>query len=156
MKDRKHRAIAGGIEEFVGVPTGGECAGFRFTVADDAADDQIRIVEGGAIGVGQRITQFAAFMDRAGRFRRYVTGNSVRPGELAKQPLQSVPAALDRRIALGVRPFEIAVRHDARTAMARTDDVDHVQIVVLDQPVKVDVKKIQSRSSFPNARANAA
>ena len=151
MKDRKHRAVARGIEEFVGVPTGGERAGFRFAVADDAADDQVGIVEGGAIGVSQRIAEFAAFMDRAGRFRRDVAGNSVGPGKLAKQPLQSVPAAFDRRIVLGVRAFQIAVRHDARTAVARTDDVDHVQIVVLDQPVEVDVEEIQPRRRAPMA-----
>src|SRR5580704_2173539 len=102
MKDREHRAIARGIEKFVGVPTGGEGAGFRFAVADDAADDEIRIVEGRAVGVSQRIAKFAAFMNRAGGFRRNVARYSVRPGELPKQPLQSVLAALDCRIALGV------------------------------------------------------
>ena len=111
MKDRKNRAIARGIQELVGVPTGGQRTGFRLAVADDAGDDQIRIVEGGAIGVDQRITQFSAFVNRAGRFRRYVTGNSVRPGELAEEPVQSVPAALNRRIALGVRALQIGLRH---------------------------------------------
>ena len=101
--------------------------------------------------MSQRIAQFAAFMDRAGRFRRDVAGNPVGPGKLAEQPLQSVPAALDRWIALRVRTFEIAVRHDARTAVARTDDVDHVQIIVFDQPIEMDVKEIQScrRSPMP-------
>jgi hypothetical protein len=33
MKDRKHGAIPRGIEELVGVPTGGERAGFRLSVA---------------------------------------------------------------------------------------------------------------------------
>jgi hypothetical protein len=88
MKDRQHGAIARGIEELVGVPAGGQRAGFGLAVADDAGDDQIRVVEGGAIGMGQRIAQFAAFMDRARRFRRDVAGNAVRPGELAEQPLQ--------------------------------------------------------------------
>ena len=53
MKDRKNRAIARGIQKLVGVPTGGKRAGFRLAVADDAGDDQIRIVEGRAIGVDQ-------------------------------------------------------------------------------------------------------
>jgi len=83
-------------------------------------------------------------MNGARSFRRYVAGNSVGPGELAKQPLQSIAAALDCRITLGVRSFEIAVRHDARSAMARTDHVDHVQIIVLDQPVEMDIEEIQS------------
>jgi hypothetical protein len=149
MKDRKHRAIARRVQKFVGVPTGGERAGFRFAVAYDATDDQIRIVERRAIGVRQRITEFAAFMNGARSFRRYMAGNSVRPGELAKQPLQPIPAALDRRITLGVRSFEIAVRHDARAAVARTNDVDHVQIIVLDQPVEMDIEEIQSCCRSP-------
>ena len=63
MKDRKHRAIAGRVEEFVGVPTGGERAGLRFTITDDATDDEIRVVERGAISVCQRIAEFTTFMD---------------------------------------------------------------------------------------------
>ena len=63
MKDRKYGAITRGIKELVGVPTGGERTGFGFSVANDATDDQIRVVEGGAIGMGQRIAEFAAFMN---------------------------------------------------------------------------------------------
>ena len=156
MQDRQHRAVARRVEKLVGVPAGGQRAGFRLAVADDAGDDQIGIVEGRAIGVQQRIAQFAALMDRARRFRRDMAGNAVRPGELAEQPLQPVPAALDRRIALGIRPFQIGVRHHARPAVARTDDVDHVQIVFFDQPVEVDIEKVQSRRRSPMARAAAA
>jgi len=50
---RKNRAIARGVQKFVGVPTGGQRTSFRLAVADDAGDNQIRIVESGAIGVGQ-------------------------------------------------------------------------------------------------------
>src|SRR5476649_1286656 len=106
MKDGKHRAIARRIEKFVGVPAGSQRSRFSLAVADDATDDQIRIVEGRAIGVSQGIAEFPAFMDGARGFRRNVARYSVRPGELPKQPLQSVPAALDCRIALRVRPFE--------------------------------------------------
>ena len=108
---RKNRAIARGVQKFVGVPTCGQRASFRFAVADDAGDDQIRIVEGGAIGMDQGIAQLTAFVNGAGSFRRYMTGNSVRPGELAKEPMQSVPAALNRRIALRVGPLQIGLRH---------------------------------------------
>ena len=51
MQDRQHRAVARGVEEFVGVPTCRKRTGFGFAVADDAGDDQIGIVEGRAIGV---------------------------------------------------------------------------------------------------------
>ena len=63
MKDRKHRAIARGIEKFVGVPAGSQSAGFGFAIADDASDDQVRIVESRAIGVRQRIAEFAALVN---------------------------------------------------------------------------------------------
>ena len=121
----------------------------RLAVADDAGDDQIRVVEGGPIRVDQRIAQLSAFMNRARSLGRDVTRNSVRPRELAKEPLQSVAAALDRRIVLGVRPFQIALRHDARPAMAGTDDVHHVEIVLLDQPVEMDIEKVQPRGRAP-------
>ena len=63
MQDRKNRAVTRGIEKLVGVPARGQCARFRLAVADHAGDDQIRIVERGAIGVDQGIAQFAAFMN---------------------------------------------------------------------------------------------
>src|SRR3984885_16035750 len=88
-------------------------------------------------------------MNRARSFRRYMTGNSVRPGELAKQPLQPIPVALDRRIALGVGAFEIGHRYDARATMTRTDDIHHVQVVLFDQPVEVDIEKVQSGGRTP-------
>src|ERR1700678_3332355 len=91
-------------------------------------------------------------MNRARSFRRYVTGNSVRPGELAKQPMQSIPVALDRRIAFGVRPLEIGHRYDARATMTWTDDIHHVQIVLFDQPVEVDIEKVQSWRRTPVAK----
>ena len=66
--------------------------------------------------------------------------------------MQSIPIALDRRIAFGVRAFEIGHRHDARATMTRTDDVHHVQIVLFDQPVEVDIEKVQSRRRAPMAK----
>ena len=149
MQDRQHRAVACRVQEFVGVPARGQRPGFRLAVADDAGDDQIRIVEGRAIGMQQRIAQFAALVDGAGRFRRHVTGDPVGPGELPEQAQHAAPAALDGGIALGVRAFQVGLRHDPRTAMAGTDDVDHVQVVFLDQPVEVDVEEVQSRRRAP-------
>ena len=151
MKDRKYRAIACRIQKLVGVPAGRQGAGFGLAVADDAGDDQIRIVESGTISMDQGIAQFPTFMDRARRFRRHVTGNSIRPGELPEQPMQSAPVTLDRGVSLGIRPFQISVRHDTRTAMAGANDVDHVEVIILDQPVQMDIDEIQSRGRAPMA-----
>ena len=39
--------------------------------------------------------------------------------------------------------------HDAGTAMTRSNDIDHVQIVVLDQSVEVHIEEIKSRRRSP-------
>src|SRR5271169_1737559 len=70
MKDRKNRTVTRRIEKLVGVPARGKCARFRFAVADNAGDDQIRIVESGAICMNERITELAPFVDRTRSFRR--------------------------------------------------------------------------------------
>ncbi len=101
-------------------------------VTDDAGHDQLRIVEGRTVSVEQRIAQFTALVDRTWSFRRDVARNSVGPGELAEEPSQSVPIALNRRIALSVRSFQIGLRHQTRAAMTRADDVHHAQVVLFD------------------------
>ena len=53
MKNWKNGTIARGVQEFVGVPTGGESARFRFAIANNTGDDQLGIVERGPIGVDQ-------------------------------------------------------------------------------------------------------
>ena len=51
VEDRQDRAIAGGIQKLVGMPTGGTRAGLGFSIAHHAADEQVRIIKGGAIGM---------------------------------------------------------------------------------------------------------
>jgi len=55
MKDGKHRPIARGIQKLVGMPTGGERSRLALAVTNDAAGDQVGIVEDRAVGVHQRI-----------------------------------------------------------------------------------------------------
>ena len=113
VKNRKHRAIARGIEEFVGVPAGGQRAGLRFAVADHATGDQAGIVENRAVGVQQRITQLAAFMNGAGRFRRGVAGDAARKRELLEQPLHALGVSGDVGKQFRIRTLQIRVRHHA-------------------------------------------
>ena len=51
VQDWEHGAVVHGVEELVGVPAGGERAGFGLAVADDTGHEQIGIVEGRAVGV---------------------------------------------------------------------------------------------------------
>ena len=64
------RAVARRVQELVRVPTGRQRAGLGFAIADHAAGDQIGIIEDRAMRVQQRVAEFPAFVDGAGRFRR--------------------------------------------------------------------------------------
>ena len=116
------------------------------------AHNQVGIVERRAKSVHQRIAEFAAFVDRPRRLRRHVAGYPVGPTELPEQPLDSVAVLLDVGIDLGVGTFQVGVGHQPRTAMSRPDDVNHVQIALADQPVPVQVKKVQPRRRSPVAQ----
>ncbi|GIW07487.1 MAG: hypothetical protein KatS3mg060_2292 [Dehalococcoidia bacterium] len=48
------------------MPARGERAGLRLAVAHHAGHDQVRVVEGGAEGVRERVAELAALVDRAG------------------------------------------------------------------------------------------
>ncbi len=45
------------------MPAGGQRAGLRFAVADDAGDDQVWVVEGRAVGMREGVTKLAAFVN---------------------------------------------------------------------------------------------
>ena len=56
MQDRQHRAVADRVEELVRVPRRRQRPGLGLAVADHAGDDQIRVVEGGAVRVATAST----------------------------------------------------------------------------------------------------
>src|SRR6266516_4812658 len=49
----------------------------RLVVAHNACDNQVRVVECGAVRVGKSIAEFAALMNGARRFRRRMARNST-------------------------------------------------------------------------------
>ena len=85
VQDRQHGAVVGGVEELVGVPARGQRSGLRLAVADDAADEQVRVVEHRAVGVHERVAQLAALVDRPRRLGRDVAGDAAGERELAEQ-----------------------------------------------------------------------
>ena len=89
VEDRQHRAVALGIEELVRMPAGRQRSGLGLTVADDGADEQIGVVERGAVGVRERVPELATLVDRARRLRRDVAGDAARERELAEERPQA-------------------------------------------------------------------
>src|SRR5262245_47553766 len=102
-----------------------------------------------AIGVGERITQLTAFMDRTRSLRGNMTWNAIGPRELPEKTSQALTAALHNRIRLRVGALEVAMRHKPGAAMPRAYDINHVQIVLFDQSIKVNIDKVQSRCRAP-------
>ena len=126
-----------------------ERARLGLAVADDAGDDQPRVVERRAEGVAQRIAELAALVDRTRRGGRHVARNAAREGELGEQLLQPILILADVGIDLAVAALEIGVGHQRRAAMAGAGDVEHVEIVRFDHPVQVDVDEVLTRRGAP-------
>ena len=91
------------------MPARRERSGLRLSVTDHARDHQVRIVEGRAVGVHQRIAELAALMDRPWRLGRDVTGDTPGKGELAEQLSHPVSVLHDAGVDLAVGAFQIGI-----------------------------------------------
>ena len=149
MQNRQHGTVADGIQELVGMPRRRERAGLRFAIADHTGDDQVRVVEHGAERVAERVAELPALVDRSRTLRGGMTGNSARKRELRKELLESGLIAADVGIDFAVGPFEIRVTHDCRTAVAGAGDIDHVEVIFLDDPIQMDVNEVLTGCRTP-------
>src|SRR5919198_315629 len=145
VQDRQHGAVGTRIQELGRMPARGERARLGLSVADNAGDDQVGVVECSAERMRERVAELAAFVDRAGRLGRGVARDSARKRELAEQLPQALFVLRHMRIELAVRAFEVGIRDDSRATMAWTRDVDRVQVAGADCAVDVDVDKVEAR-----------
>jgi hypothetical protein len=144
MQDRQHGAVAGGVQELVRVPARRQRPGLRLAVADDAGDEQVRVVERSAERVDERVAELAALVDRSRHLRGDVARDSAGKRELTKEPSHALFVRADIRVELGVGALEIGIRHEARSAVARAGDVDRAQVARPDRTVEVDVDQVQA------------
>ncbi len=89
------------------MPTRRKGAGFGF--ADYTANQQVGIIEGRTVSVRQRIAEFAALMNRTGRFGRDMGGDAAGKRELLEQLLHSFGVLRDVGVDLAVSAFQIGV-----------------------------------------------
>ena len=144
VQDGEDGAVGPRVQELVRVPARRQRPGLGLAVADDAADEQVGVVVGGAVRVRERVPELAALVDRAGRLGRGVARDPARERELAEQLAQPVLARADVRVELGVRALEVGVRDDPRPAVARPGDVDRVQLPGADRAVQVHPDQVQA------------
>ncbi len=149
VEDRQDGAVVDGVEELVRVPGGGERPGLGLAVADDAGDEEIRVVEGGAVGVGEGVAQFPALVDRAGDVGGDVAGDATGEGELLEEAGHAVGVARDVPVDLAPAALQPGVGDDGRAAVAGSPDGEGGQVAVLDHPVEVGVHEVQPRRGAP-------
>src|SRR5271157_5635628 len=111
--------------------------GLRLAISNDSSNDQLGIVESGATRVGQHIPKFSALMNGAWRFGSAVAPDASGKRKLLEELAQAFEVFALVGIHLGVRSFQITGSQNTRGAVSWSGEKDHVEIVFLDQPVKV-------------------
>ena len=151
VQDRQYRTVGDRIEQLVGLPGSRQRPGLRLAVADDAGDDQVGVVEGRAEGMAERIAQFAAFVDRPGGGGCHMAGNAARKRELLEQLFQAGFVPGDVRVDVAPGAFEVDIADDRRAAVTGAGKVEHVQVVLVDDPVQVNIDEILAWRRAPVA-----
>src|SRR4030095_11315840 len=126
-----------------------QCSRFRLTITDDGGNNLVWIVKCRSVSVRQGISEFATLMNGAGSLRRYVTGNSSGKRKLLKEPLHTLFICRDVRVNLTIGSFQVGISDESRPAVTWPRDVNHVEIVLLDKPVQVNVNEVQTRRRSP-------
>src|SRR5260221_10665165 len=89
MQNGKHGAVAGWIQELVGVPARGERSRLGLAIAHHATNEQVRIVECGAVSVSKGVSKFAAFVNGTRRRTWILPCSRLRRSEEHTSELQS-------------------------------------------------------------------
>ena len=149
VQDRQHGAVGQRIEHLGGLPCGRQRSRFRLPVAHDASHDQIGIVEHRTEGMAERVAELPALVNRSRRGRRYMAGDSTRKRELLEQLLQPGFVLSDIRIHLAPRSLKIHIAHDRWPAVTGTGDVEHVEVILLDDPIQMHVDEVLAGCRAP-------
>ena len=151
VQDRQDDAVGERVHELVGLPGRGERAGLGLAVAHHGHREQARVVEDGAVGVGERVAELAALVDGAGGLGRVVAGDAAGVGELAEELLQAGLVVGDVRADLTVGAVEQGLRGAGRAAVAGAHQEDGVLLVVGDEAVDVAEEEVDARRGAPVA-----
>src|SRR5450756_2140262 len=102
--------------------------------------------------MAERIAQLTALVDRARALWRCVAGDASGKRKLNKELPKPRLVLADVGIDLAVSALEIRVADNRRTAVPGAGDVNHVEVVFLDDPVQVHVDEVLPRGRAPVAQ----
>src|SRR5262249_12340895 len=80
-------------------------------------------------------------MDTPGGFGSGVAANAAGERELLEEALHPCQIFTLVRVYLGVGPLEVRLRQDRWRTVTRPGDENGIQIVLVDQPVEVDIRE---------------
>lgn len=126
------------------MPGGRQQPGLRLAVTDHAGDQQAGVVQRRAVGVRERVSELAAFVDRARRLGGDMAGYTA-GGELPEQRRHTGGVAGDVRVGVGVAAVQPGVGEDGGAAVARAPHADGVQIPLFHGTVEVRVHQVEAR-----------
>ena len=151
MHNRKNSSVADGIQKLVGMPGSSKGTCLRLPVAYYGNGNQIRIIQNSSKGMSDRISQFTALINGTRRLRRTVAGNAAGEGELLEHLFHSLFILADIWVYFTVGTLQIGVSDLEVSAVSRSGNIDHIQIIALDCTVTMGPDKILSRNSSPVA-----
>src|SRR3954452_22123453 len=152
MKDRQHRAVARRVQKFVDVPGSREWTRLRFTIADHRGNDQFGIIECCAARMRENVTEFSAFVNRARCLGRAVTPDTAGKRELLEELAETLEVLTLFGVDLGVCSLEVGGAKHSGSTVSRTGHVNHVEVILLDKPVQMNIDERQSRAGAPMAQ----
>src|SRR5512143_548952 len=149
MQDGEHSPVGYRIQELVRMPCCGEGSGLCLAVADHAGSNEIGIVEDSTERMGERIPELSSFVDGPWRLRGSMTRNATRERELLEELLHALGIPGYVGIKFAVRTFQICVGYHAGTSMPGAADEDNIEVMGLDQAVKMHVDEVEPRCRAP-------
>src|SRR5581483_7229827 len=77
---------------------------------------------------------------------------SSRRRELAKEVVHPHFILRHLRINLGVCSFQVDIRQQRRASMPWSCQIDHIYVVILDQPIQMDINETEPRRCSPMSK----
>src|SRR5215469_7059060 len=91
-------------------------------------------------------------MNRAWSFRSAVTADTARKRELLEEGMHALLVFALVGVNLGVRAFQIYRGENARSSMTGSCKKDHIQVVLFDEAIEMNVDERQTRTRSPVAK----
>ena len=105
--------------------------------------------------MGQGVAQLPALIDGAGGLGSGVAGNAAGEGELPEELFHALGVLADVRVDLAVGAVQIVLGHHGVAPVTGAGDVDHIQVIFHNGPVKVGVDKVLAGTGAPVAHDGA-